>query len=174
MDVLTLLRAAEASGLTITVEADRVWIRGPKAAEPIVRELMAKKALVIQELTETIAPNTETQDSETAELVTWILEDGQHLIPDEPFHLGRFIRITNPARFKEHLLYQISLGPDGFHYRRGYLARDLRWLKKVLPEAELLPDTQGEHKERRAIMTENGGLSMEEVNMQALNELKGN
>jgi hypothetical protein len=47
MDVLTLLQRAWAAGLSLTVEGNRLTIRGPRKAEPIVRELIAHKPDVL-------------------------------------------------------------------------------------------------------------------------------
>lgn len=78
-------------------------------------------------------------ESATDDLARWFLDEGQHFLPYEPFQLTHYIRVTNPARFKERLLYQISRGPEGLHYRRGDLARELRWLKKVLVKSGPAP-----------------------------------
>jgi hypothetical protein len=44
---LTLLDQAHDSGLSLTVDADRLIIRGPRRAEAIARELMSRKAEVL-------------------------------------------------------------------------------------------------------------------------------
>ena len=106
-------------------------------------------------------------DPETESLVRWFLDEGQHLLPSEPFRLTRNIRVTNPARFKEHLHFCISQGPEGFHYRNGYLKRDLRWLRKTLPDAKSLD----EYEERKAIMIVDGGLSEEEASIEAYKDI---
>jgi hypothetical protein len=57
MELLTLLRRARAAGLSLTVAGDRLTVRGPRAAEPIVRELAAHKAEVLDFLRQaTIEP----------------------------------------------------------------------------------------------------------------------
>src|SRR4051812_20480130 len=47
MGGLTLLDRARSAGLSVTVEADRLVIKGPRRAGPIVRELMAHKPEVM-------------------------------------------------------------------------------------------------------------------------------
>ena len=44
LDLSALLEAAEARGVRITTEDDRIRIRGPKRAEPIVAELSRRRA----------------------------------------------------------------------------------------------------------------------------------
>jgi hypothetical protein len=43
MDCLTLLVEARAAGLTLTVEGERLTLRGPKTAESLARRLLARK-----------------------------------------------------------------------------------------------------------------------------------
>jgi hypothetical protein len=43
MDCLSLLVEARAAGLTLTVEGERLTLRGPKAAESLARHLLARK-----------------------------------------------------------------------------------------------------------------------------------
>jgi hypothetical protein len=50
MGSLTLLDRAKAAGLTVSALGDRLIIKGPRSAEPVARELMARKAEVIAEL----------------------------------------------------------------------------------------------------------------------------
>jgi hypothetical protein len=73
-------------------------------------------------------------DPEIAALIRWFIDDGQHRIPDEPFQLCPWIEVTNPNRFKEALLFDISMGTDGSRYRCGGLTDDLRRLKEKLNE----------------------------------------
>jgi hypothetical protein len=47
MDVLSLLDAATAAGLTVTVDKDRLQVTGPRSAEPIVRQLYDYKPAVM-------------------------------------------------------------------------------------------------------------------------------
>ena len=47
MDALSLLAEARAAGLDVRVDGDRLVVRGPKTAEPLVRRLGEAKADVI-------------------------------------------------------------------------------------------------------------------------------
>jgi hypothetical protein len=51
MDGLTLLDEARAAGLEVQARDGRLMIRGPRRAEPVVRRLLAHKALVLHALT---------------------------------------------------------------------------------------------------------------------------
>jgi hypothetical protein len=42
------LLAAASAGLTVTVEGDRLIVRGPKAAEPVAKRVLANKPAVIE------------------------------------------------------------------------------------------------------------------------------
>jgi tubulysin polyketide synthase-like protein len=59
-------------------------------------------------------------------LVNWFLKTGQHRIPNEPFRLTPWIEVTQPDRFREAILFDISRGPDGPRNRFGALEEDLR------------------------------------------------
>jgi hypothetical protein len=50
VDGLTLLQQARAAGLTVTVEGDRLRIRGQRRADPIARQLIAHKGAVLEAL----------------------------------------------------------------------------------------------------------------------------
>ena len=50
MDGLTLLRAAEAAGLTVNVNGDRLVIRGPRSADATARALLEHKPEVMAAL----------------------------------------------------------------------------------------------------------------------------
>jgi hypothetical protein len=73
-------------------------------------------------------------DADMALLIDWFIEDGQHRIPAEPFRLCPWIAVTNPARFRESLLFDISLGPDFITNRNGKLQEDLYHLRDVLSD----------------------------------------
>lgn len=57
MDAVTLLQRARAAGLSLEVDGDRLRVRGPKSAEPVVRLLAQYKAEVIAILTRKEATN---------------------------------------------------------------------------------------------------------------------
>lgn len=50
MEVLELIDQAERAGLALETDGDRLVVRGPKVAEPIVRQLAERKAEVIAAL----------------------------------------------------------------------------------------------------------------------------
>src|SRR5947209_3289984 len=52
MDFLRLLRRAHQAGLAVSVAGDRVTVRGPKQAEPLVRLLAEHKGKIIEALTD--------------------------------------------------------------------------------------------------------------------------
>ena len=51
MDGLTLLEEAREAGLTVRADGERLRIRGPRRAEPMVQRLIAHKADVLAALT---------------------------------------------------------------------------------------------------------------------------
>ena len=69
---------------------------------------------------------------EAADLIRWFINEGQHLIPAEPFRLCPWIEITNPKRFGKYLRFTIGLGPDFVTNKNGKLTEDLRMLKGKL------------------------------------------
>jgi len=50
MDGVTLLREAKAAGLTVTMNGDKLVIRGPKAAEAVALRLLKNKPVVMAAL----------------------------------------------------------------------------------------------------------------------------
>ena len=132
MDVITLLRTAQDAGLKIKAEGDTVRVRGPKRAEPIVRCIMAMKSQVLRELMKSKSSVSSTWDSETARLIQWFLEEGQHRIPTKPFQLTRWQRVVDPALFMESIHFGISIGPDKVNLWRGTFQADLKRLKELI------------------------------------------
>lgn len=128
MDALRTIEKARLAGLVIDVDGDTLHLRGPKSAEPIVREIQENKDAVLS----TLKSEVNQCNDETFALVTWFREEGQHLIPSESFKLTRWITVTKPEKFKESLLSEISRGSQGLRWRRGLLLQDLRFLKKAL------------------------------------------
>ncbi len=136
MGPVEIIEKARAAGLRFRLNGGSLRLRGPKTAEPIVREIQKNKSAVIGAL----MAEADRLDGETADLVRWFVETGQHLIPDQPFQLTRWISITRPARFKEYLLFQISLGSEGRTWRHGHLKDNLLLLKeKLLPDQDQQP-----------------------------------
>ena len=70
MDGLTLVQQAQAAGLTVAVEGDRLRIRGPRRSEPMARRLLEQKPLVLAALS----------SSSTAPTVAPVPEGGQEII----------------------------------------------------------------------------------------------
>jgi len=133
MDGVGLLCDAKAAGLTVRAEGDRLKIQGPQEAEPLALRLLEHKRDVMKALQMLEEPTPPSWDQETKVLIDWFTETGQHLIPLDPFQLTKWIRITMPSRFREALLFEISMGPDGLRSRIGALQSDLRLLKEKLP-----------------------------------------
>jgi hypothetical protein len=50
MDGMILLQEARAAGLIVSVEGERLKIRGPRQADPIARKLIAHKSAVVDAL----------------------------------------------------------------------------------------------------------------------------
>ena len=59
MDSVTLLAQAQAAGLTVYAEGDRLVVRGPRSAEPLAKTLLAHKAELMPWLT---APQTSARE----------------------------------------------------------------------------------------------------------------
>jgi len=76
-------------------------------------------------------PPKQCWNPETASLIQWFLEEGQHLIPDEPFQLSPWQKISNPKLFKEAIFFGISIGPEQTKLRHGTFTADLRRLKEL-------------------------------------------
>jgi len=132
MDGIGLLCDAKAAGLTVEADGDVLRIRGPRNAESIARRLLENKGTVLEAIRTQQRPPIPCWAVEDDELVRWFLEKGQHLIPSDPFQLTKWLKITKPDRFKECLLFDISMGPDGARSRTGALQENLRFLKDQL------------------------------------------
>ena len=126
MDTLILLERAEAAGLVVTDRGHQIHIRGPKRAEPLVQQLIKNKHAVLVALKERAG-----WDRETASLIQWFLDEGQHRFPVEPFRLSPWQLIVNPHLFKESILFGISMGPEKIHILHGTITADLRRLKEL-------------------------------------------
>jgi len=130
MDGVTLLQNARTAGLSIEVKGDLLRIRGPKRAASVARELLKNKSAVLK-----VIGRKETSacwSAESNELIDWFIDEGQYLIPDSSFRLCPWIEVTNPARFREYLLFSISLGPEFITNKNGKLREDLRMLNRKL------------------------------------------
>jgi hypothetical protein len=69
---VTLLVEAQAAGLTVSAEDDRLVIRGPKSAEPLALRLLAQKAEVLRALRQAPA----SQDAQGLECVISVKSPG--------------------------------------------------------------------------------------------------
>jgi len=133
MDGMILLREAKSAGLKITVDGTTLKIRGPKKAESVAQQLIVNKAVVLDHLNriEELNAGVARWDLESAPLIKWFTEKGQHLIPDEPFQLSPWQKIVDPRLFKEAIFFGISVGPDKVGLRHGTFADDLKRLKEL-------------------------------------------
>ena len=66
METLSLLKRAHAAGLTLTPEGEKLVVRGPKRAEPVVRLLAAHKAAVVAALTAAGEPGVQSTTAHIA------------------------------------------------------------------------------------------------------------
>ncbi len=62
-----LLAEAAAAGLTVEARGGRLAVRGPKQAEPVARQILARKAEIM--------PLLQGWDSETVGLIHWFLDE---------------------------------------------------------------------------------------------------
>ena len=69
---------------------------------------------------------------EVAPLIAWYVVSGQSAIPTVPFHLTPWMRVEDPALYRQSLLFDISQGPGGPRMRYGALTEDLRRLKAYI------------------------------------------
>jgi len=140
MDAVTLIEEAQAIGLSIEVDGDHLHVRGPKEAGHIVHQLRANKVAVLAVLREKKIPPTTAWPPADTEIVRWFHDEGQHLIPAEPFQLTSYIKVVDPAKFREALLFEITWGPDHPRARTGALHAELQRLRKYLSDR---PDNEG-------------------------------
>jgi len=77
-------------------------------------------------------------EEETAVLIQWFLEDGQHRLPVIPLQLTPWLRIVDPARFKEAIHFGISVGPEKVKLWYPTFFTDLKHLKKSITNEETM------------------------------------
>jgi hypothetical protein len=75
LDGLNLLREARAAGLTVTVQGDKLVIRGPRRAEPVALRLLKHKPAVMAALVR--APAQPRQAAPEPERAGWDAADWQ-------------------------------------------------------------------------------------------------
>ncbi len=122
MVAVNLLQEAEAAGLAVRVEGNRLVVRGPKSAADIAERLLDRKAEVIEAL-------SAEWDTETLTLIRWFL--GTHP-STEPFELCRGVTVLKPALWWTATRRDIAAGPRGPRAKYGSLQQDLRRLAKLL------------------------------------------
>ncbi len=122
MVAVTLLQEAEAAGLTVRVDGDRLVVRGPKSAADIAERLLDRKAEVIEAL-------AAEWDAEMLTLIRWFL--GTHP-PSAPFELSRGVTVLKPALWWTSLRRDLAAGPRGPRARYVALQQDLRRLAALM------------------------------------------
>ncbi len=122
MGVMSLLQEAEAAGLAVRVEGDRLVVRGPKSAGAIAERLLDHKAEVIEAL-------SAEWDAEMLTLIRWFLSTHP---PTEPFGLSKGVVVAHPARWWEALRCDLTAGPGGPRARTGALREDLLKLAALM------------------------------------------
>ncbi len=122
MGAVTLLQEAEAAGLTVCVEGDRLVVRGPKSEGAIAERLLDHKAEVIEAL-------GADWDAEMLTLIRWFLSTRP---PAGPFELSRSVTILRPALWWTATRRDIAAGPGGPRARYGALQGDLRKLAALM------------------------------------------
>jgi hypothetical protein len=63
MDGLTLLNKAQSAGLTVEAKGDQLFIKGPKGAEAVAKELIDRKTAVMAALAIALMPKPDGQTS---------------------------------------------------------------------------------------------------------------
>lgn len=143
MDPLILLNAATASGLKLTVDGDRLIVRGPKKSAHVVETLAKHKATLLayltchateQPVTATVTPMSTTYTAtlpvEAGDLIGWFKANRDRL-PSVPFRLNAWTFVSSPETFFSSLNRDIG----GSGARAGGLAADIRDLKLMLDSA---------------------------------------
>lgn len=85
------------------------------------------------EVGEARAPTSWT-GGDAERLIDWFLRDGQKQIPTEPFNLAPWLKVVDPAVFRDSLLLDISCGADGPRARTGAIQEELERLRRFLDE----------------------------------------
>jgi len=133
MDGLILLQKAADARLKVYQEGSLLKVSGQKGAEAIALQLIENKEAVLEALN--------GWDAETALLVRWFINEGQHLLPDEPFELYSSTEVENIEKFRKWMLLDISQGPGGPRNINGVLKEDLIQLKELFGENHDREDT---------------------------------
>lgn len=158
MDGVALLVEAEAAGLTVHADGDRLVVRGPKRLELLARKLVSRKLEILialatrQGQNQKVAGNTIGENApktgvlfplppihsvEThlpdwpAELVAW----ANCLVPDDlpkQFQLRQGVEVIDREKFLRWIHADIARGPAGPRGASGALVSDLRHLQRIL------------------------------------------
>ncbi len=115
MGAVSLLQEAEAAGLSVRVDGDRLVVRGPKSADAIAERLLDHKAEVLKVL-------SAEWDAEMLTLIRWFL--GTRPLT-EPFELSKGVTVIRPALWWTATRRDIAAGPGGPRARTGALREDL-------------------------------------------------
>ena len=127
MDGLALLRAADAAGLTVNVDGDRLVIRGPRSADATARALIANKPEIVTLLSdEHLSDRSNSNDlppSGPPKLDT--RRDG---VPDD-WHRGvcTLIKLPCPASVRPPRWDRLQLDAATFYERWATQAAALGW-----------------------------------------------
>ncbi len=113
MGAVSLLQEAEAAGLSVRVDGERLVVRGPKSAGAIAERLLDHKAEVIEAL-------SAAWDDEMLTLIRWFL--GTHP-PTEPFELSKGVTVLKPALWWTATRRDIAAGPRGAQHLRQSATR---------------------------------------------------
>ncbi len=122
MVAVSLLQEAEAAGLSVRVDGDRLVVRGPKSAADIAERLLDRKAEVIEAL-------AAEWDAEMLTLIRWFLSTHP---PAEPFELSKGVPVIRPALWWTATRRDIAAGPGGPRAHYGALQQDLRRLAALM------------------------------------------
>ena len=121
MDGLALLQAADAAGLTVNVDGDRLVIRGPRSADATARALLEHKP-------EVMAAMTAQRWGDAAIVVKWFMSSDS---PAAPFVLKPAVRITDPATYWRRLRGDIAAGPGVARDTYGAVRDELKRLHAI-------------------------------------------
>ncbi len=118
MGGVALLAEANAAGLTVWADGDRLVVRGPRRCAALAQSLLDHKPDVMAALAEW---------GDAAAAVAWF---GSWAPTAEPFQLKPGITILDPQRWRQSIAADMAQGPSGPRARYGALQDDLRRLHK--------------------------------------------
>ncbi len=159
MDLVSLLEEAQAAGLSVEAQGDKLVVTGPADAEPVALKLLEQKNGVMALLRGREAANTER----ALEGLEWVLNVLPAALPSPPFPLNSSMTVTDPERFLRSLRLGIEEGPRGPRARTGALQKQCRELRIVIQRregGEAAEENKGHRKSRGIHRNRNnaGGL----------------